>query len=80
MTHRQAHIHSSRCLARAPRGPSRVGEVWVFDPQGIVGELAGWWWNPLSYVTDEVKPVQVADVFALAGRAPRSSSRSRVTR
>jgi len=53
---------------RDPR--SMVGEVWVFDPQGVAGELATWWWNPLSYVIDEVKAARLADVFALATRDP----------
>jgi type IV secretory pathway TraG/TraD family ATPase VirD4 len=44
------------------------GEVWVFDPQAIAGEPAGWWWNPLSYVTSEVKAMELADVFALSSR------------
>lgn len=29
--------------------------VWVFDPQKIAQEEPAWWWNPLSYVTDEAK-------------------------
>ena len=44
------------------------GEVWVFDPQGIAGEPPAWWWNPLSYVTSEVKAMELADVFALSSR------------
>jgi type IV secretory pathway TraG/TraD family ATPase VirD4 len=43
----------------------------VFDPQGIAGEPAGqWWWNPLSYVTDEGKAKELADIFALASTNP----------
>jgi type IV secretory pathway TraG/TraD family ATPase VirD4 len=55
-------VDASRDL-RAERG-----RVWVFDPQGIAGERPSWWWNPLSYVTDEVKAMELADVFALASR------------
>ncbi len=44
------------------------GKVWVFDPQGIAGEQPTWWWDPISYVTDEVKAIEMADVFALASR------------
>ncbi|WP_249011189.1 type IV secretory system conjugative DNA transfer family protein [Conexibacter sp. DBS9H8] len=44
------------------------GRVWVFDPQGIAGERPSWWWNPISYVTDEVRAIEMADVFALASR------------
>lgn len=44
--------------------------VWVFDPQGIVDEPLTWWWNPLTYVTDEVKAQMLADIFISAGRDP----------
>ncbi|MGL4339993.1 MAG: type IV secretory system conjugative DNA transfer family protein [Rhodoglobus sp.] len=45
-----------------------VGPVWVFDPQAIVLEPPTWWWNPLSYVTDEVKAARLADHFASGSR------------
>lgn len=44
-------------------------KVWVFDPQNIAGEEPTWWWNPLSYVTDEVKAATLADHFAAGSRA-----------
>ena len=48
---------------------SSTGEdVWVFDPQGIVDEPADWWWNPLSYVTSEVKAAQLAKLLSDASR------------
>jgi type IV secretory pathway TraG/TraD family ATPase VirD4 len=47
---------------------ARRGDVWVFDPQRIAGERPTWWWNPISYVTDEVRAMEMADVFALASR------------
>lgn len=47
---------------------SSHGPVWVFDPQGIVDEQPTWWWDPLSYVTDEVKAATLADHFAAASR------------
>lgn len=50
---------------RAGRGP-----VWVFDPQGIALEEPTWWWNPLSYVTDEVKAARLAEHFAAGSRDP----------
>lgn len=50
---------------RAGRGP-----VWVFDPQGIALEEPTWWWNPLSYVTDEVKAAKLAEHFAAGSRDP----------
>lgn len=47
-----------------------TGPVWVFDPQGIALEEPTWWWNPLSYVTDEVKAAKLADHFASGSRDP----------
>lgn len=47
---------------------SRIGTVWVFDPQGIAREEATWWWNPLSYVTDEVRASKLAEHFASGSR------------
>lgn len=45
------------------------GPVWVFDPQGLAGEPADkWWWNPLSYVTDEVQAAKMAQHFATGTR------------
>ncbi len=49
-----------------------AGDVWVFDPQGIVDEPATWWWNPLSYVTDEVRAMNLADVFSAASSGPNA--------
>lgn len=45
-----------------------VGPVWVFDPQSVAGEEPTWWWNPLSYVTDEVKAAKLAGHFAAGSR------------
>lgn len=50
---------------RATRGP-----VWVFDPQAIANEEPTWWWNPLSYVTDEVRAAKLAEHFAAGSRDP----------
>lgn len=47
-----------------------VGRVWVFDPQEIVGEKPTWWWNPLTYVVDEVKAEHLADVFIASNTDP----------
>ena len=44
---------------RAVRGP-----VWVFDPQSVALEPASWWWDPLSYVTDDTKAAKLAQHFA----------------
>jgi len=45
-----------------------AGPVWVFDPQGIALEEPQWWWNPLSYVTDEVRAAKLAEHFASGSR------------
>lgn len=50
------------------------GTVWVFDPQGIALEEPTWWWNPLSYVTDEVKASRLADHFAAANTGDKKDS------
>lgn len=53
------------------RGPrSTVGEVWVFDPQGVADEEPTWWWNPLSYVTDEYAAEKMAAQIAESSREP----------
>jgi len=51
---------------RDPRGEH--GHVWVFDPQGIAGEQPTWWWDPLSYVTDEVQAQKLARLWATSSR------------
>ncbi|GAA1821380.1 type IV secretory system conjugative DNA transfer family protein [Agromyces neolithicus] len=50
------------------------GDVWVFDPQAIALEEPVWWWNPLSYVTDEVKAAKLAEHFAAGSRTVGGSS------
>jgi len=50
---------------RASEGPVRV-----FDPQAIAREEPTWWWNPLSYVTDEVRAARLAEHFAAGSRDP----------
>lgn len=62
---------NKRDVVDATRDPrASAGQVWVFDPQGIAGEDAAWWWNPLSYVTDEVKAAKLAEHFASSSRDP----------
>jgi len=51
------------------------GQVWVFDPQGVAEEAATWWWDPLSYVVDEVKAVTLARLFATAGQGRERAHR-----
>lgn len=38
--------------------------VWVFDPQAVANEEPTWWWNPLSYVVDDVSAAGLAEHFA----------------
>lgn len=53
------------------RGPrSAVGDVWVFDPQGVADEQPSWWWNPLSYVVDETTAEKMAAQIAESTREP----------
>lgn len=62
---------NKRDLVDATRGVrEKVGDVWVFDPQGICEERPdSWWWNPLSFVTNEVKAQELAGHFAAGSRA-----------
>ena len=62
---------NKRDVLDATRGPrTAAGDVWVFDPQGLAGETPGWWWDPLTYVTDEVKAARLAEHFATGSRPP----------
>ena len=61
---------NKRDIVDATRDPrSQHGPVWVFDPQEVCAEEPNWWWNPLSYVTDEVKARQLADHFVASQRS-----------
>lgn len=61
---------NKRDTVDATRDPrAQVGEVWIFDPQSIAQEQATWWWNPLSYVKDDVKAFKLAEHFASSARA-----------
>lgn len=61
---------NKRDVVDATREPrATVGQVWIFDPQGIAREHATWWWNPLSYVTDDVRAFRLAEHFASSARA-----------
>ena len=44
--------------------------MWVFDPQAVAEEEPTWWWNPLSYVTDEATAGNLAQHFADGSREP----------
>ncbi|PCC27061.1 conjugal transfer protein [Glutamicibacter sp. BW80] len=53
---------------------AKFGKVWVFDPQGIANEEPTWWWNPLSYVSDEVTAAKLAEHFASGSRDPNAKT------
>ncbi|SCX60445.1 Type IV secretory pathway, VirD4 component, TraG/TraD family ATPase [Klenkia marina] len=60
---------NKRDLLDATRDPrAERGPVWVFDPQGIADTQPTWWWNPLTFVTDEVKARQLARLLHSAAR------------
>lgn len=63
---------NKRDVVDATRGPrAAAGPVWVFDPQSVAREEpTSWWWNPLSYVTDEVRAAKMAEHFASGSRDP----------
>lgn len=66
---------NKRDVVDATRGVREAhGEVWVFDPQEITGETADWYWNPLSYVTDEVKAQKLAEHFAASSTGDRKDA------
>ena len=49
---------------------AKEGIVWVFDPQRVALEDSTWWWNPLSYVTDDTKAEKLAQHFAAGSKVP----------
>ncbi|MFY0407934.1 type IV secretory system conjugative DNA transfer family protein [Solicola sp. PLA-1-18] len=49
---------------------AQIGQVWVFDPQGVADEPVGCWWNPLTYVTDESRAERMARQIAESTRTP----------
>lgn len=66
---------NKRDVLDATRGVRAAsGRVWVFDPQAVAGEATAWWWDPLSYVTDEVQAGKLADHFASGSREPGARS------
>lgn len=62
---------NKRDVVDATRGVRAVtAPVWIFDPQKIAQEEPTWWWNPLSYVTDEDKAARLTQHFASGSRVP----------
>ncbi|CAI9411634.1 type IV secretory system conjugative DNA transfer family protein [Aestuariimicrobium sp. T2.26MG-19.2B] len=50
------------------------GHCWVFDPQGLIGAPADWWWNPLTFVTGINRAEELAGLFA-ASSADHNATR-----
>jgi type IV secretory pathway TraG/TraD family ATPase VirD4 len=68
---------NKRDVVDATRLPRHdAGEVWVFDPQNIVGEEPSWWWNPLSYVVDVDTAARFAAVNTAYSRDPGAKTDS----
>ena len=53
---------------------AKTGDVWVFDPQKVANEEPTWWWNPLTYVTDDTQALNLAEHFASGSRAAGAST------
>ena len=56
------HTRLVREFRDATGAPTR--QVWVFDPQSVANEEPWWFWDPLSYVTDETRAEELAQLFA----------------
>lgn len=64
---------NKRDVLDATRDPRSIDGrcAWVFDPQQLAEEPSDiWFWDPLSYVTDEDKALSLAQHFAHASREP----------
>lgn len=55
---------------------SQQGQIWILDPQRVAQEEPTWFWDPLSYVTDETKAEKLAAQFATSARAPGAKTDS----
>lgn len=61
---------NKRDVLDATRGArAGVGSVYVLDPTDVAQEEPTWWWNPLSYVRDEVRAEKMASQLAASGDA-----------
>jgi type IV secretory pathway TraG/TraD family ATPase VirD4 len=40
-----------------------LGDVWIFDPQRVVGAAQGWWWNPLRRITQIAHAQDLAQLW-----------------
>jgi len=60
---------NKRDIVDKTRGPrSEQGAVWVFDPQGIIGEAPTWWFDPLALVTGIAEADELAALFVASQR------------
>ena len=55
---------------------SQQGQVWILDPQSVANEEPTWFWDPLTYVTDESKAEKLAGQFATSARTPGAKTDS----
>lgn len=66
---------NKRTLHDATRGiREKLGRVFCFDPQQIVGEAPTWWWNPLSIITNESEAAELASLFGKAEKEAVSAT------
>lgn len=62
---------NKRDIVDATRGSRESGGVcWVFDPQGVAGAGASWWWNPVTYVADVRTARKLAALWSNASVEP----------
>lgn len=45
----------------------RMGRIWLFDLQQIAKHVPDFWWNPLTYVTDDETAEKAVSVLAVDG-------------
>lgn len=55
---------------------SMRGRIWILDPQSVANEPPTWFWDPLTYVTDESKSEKMAAQFATSARAANAKTDS----
>ncbi|WP_066466128.1 type IV secretory system conjugative DNA transfer family protein [Sanguibacter suarezii] len=55
---------------------STLGQNWILDPQSVANEPPTWFWDPLTYVTDEGKSEKMAAQFATSARAANAKTDS----
>lgn len=69
---------NKRDVVDATRGPrsSDGRTIWIFDPQRVAEEPPTWWWNPLSFVTNEARAEKLAAQFATSARGDNAKTDS----